>query len=121
MTQPGLIRDALGTLPILGILAAVYLLPPDTSLSEVRRAGTLHVCMPPVAPPFVTGEGQSPGVDVEILRALTRDLGLNLAAVPEPAMAQNFNPRAWHVTRAACEVLAGGVVASPMTRSFLET
>jgi polar amino acid transport system substrate-binding protein/cystine transport system substrate-binding protein/membrane-bound lytic murein transglycosylase F len=36
-------------------------------------------------------------------------------------MGQNFNPRAWHVTRAACEVLAGGLVASPLTRSFLET
>jgi ABC-type amino acid transport substrate-binding protein len=121
VTQHGLIRDALGALPILGVLAAVYLLPPDTSLSEVRRAGTLHVCMPPDDPPFVTGDGSAPGIDVEILQALTRDLGLTLARVPEPAMGQNFNPRAWHITRAACEVLAGGVVASPMTRSFLET
>jgi ABC-type amino acid transport substrate-binding protein len=121
MTQPGLIRDALGTLPILGLLAAVYLLPPDTSLSEARRAGALHVCMPPVAPPFVTGDAKAPGIDVEILQALTRDLGLMLAPVPEPAMGRDFNPRAWHITRAACEVLAGGVVASPMTRSFLET
>jgi ABC-type amino acid transport substrate-binding protein len=121
MTQPGLIRDALGTLPILGLLAAVYLLPPDTSLSEARRAGALHVCMPPVAPPFVTGDAKAPGIDVDILQALTRDLGLMLAPVPEPAMGRDFNPRAWHITRAACEVLAGGVVASPMTRSFLET
>jgi polar amino acid transport system substrate-binding protein/cystine transport system substrate-binding protein/membrane-bound lytic murein transglycosylase F len=57
----------------------------------------------------------------EILQALGRDLDLRLAAVPEPAMGQDFNPHGWHVTRAACEVLAGGVVASPMTRSFLET
>jgi ABC-type amino acid transport substrate-binding protein len=121
MTQPGLIIDALGTLPILGLLAAVYLLPPDTSLSEARRAGALHVCMPPVAPPFVTGDAKAPGIDVDILQALTRDLGLMLAPVPEPAMGRDFNPRAWHITRAACEVLAGGVVASPMTRSFLET
>jgi ABC-type amino acid transport substrate-binding protein len=121
MTQPGLIRDALGTLPILGLLAAVYLLPPDTSLSEARRAGALHVCMPPVAPPFVTDDAKAPGIDVEILQALTRDLGLMLAPVPEPAMGRDFNPRAWHITRAACEVLAGGVVASPTTRSFLET
>jgi ABC-type amino acid transport substrate-binding protein len=121
VAQHGLIRDALGALPILSLLAAVYLLPPDTSLSEVRRAGALQVCMPPAAPPFVTGDGDAPGIDVEILRALTRDLGLTLAGVPEPAMGQDFNPRAWHVTRAACEVLAGGLVASPMTRSFLET
>jgi ABC-type amino acid transport substrate-binding protein len=121
VAQHGLIRDAFGALPILGLLAAVYLLPPDTSLSEARRAGALHVCLPPVASPFVTGDRNAPGIDLEILQALTRDLGLTLAPVPEPAMGQNFNPRAWHVTRAACEVLAGGLVASPMTRSFLET
>lgn len=121
MLRHGLIRDALGALPILAVLAAVYLLPPDTSLAEVRRAGTLHVCLPPLSPPFVTGETNAPGLDVEILRALADDLGLALAIVPEPAMGRDFNPRGWHVTRAACEVLAGGVVASPMTRSFLET
>jgi ABC-type amino acid transport substrate-binding protein len=121
VAQQGLIRDALRALPILGLLAAVYLLPPDTSLSEARRAGALHVCLPPIAPPFVAEDRNAPGIDVELLQALTRDLGLTLAAVPEPAMGQDFNPRAWHVTRAACEVLAGGLVASPMTRSFLET
>ena len=114
-------RDVITFAGVFGLLGAVYLLPPDTSLSEVRHAGTLHVCMPPVDPPFVTEDAKSPGIDVEILQALTHDLGLNLAAVPEPAMAQDFNPRAWHVTRAACEVVAGGLVASPMTRSFLET
>jgi ABC-type amino acid transport substrate-binding protein len=121
VARPGLIRDALGALPVLGLLAAVYLLPPDTSLSEARRAGVLHVCMPPDAPPFVSGNAEAPGIDVEILQALARDLGLRLVGVPEPAMGRDFNPRGWHVTRAACEVLAGGLVASPMTRSFLET
>jgi len=121
MAQHGLIRDALGALPILGVLAAVYLLPPDTSLSEVRRAGTLRVCLPPDDPPFVAPDAKAPGIDIEILQALARDLGLALAPVPEPAMGQDFNPRAWHVTRAACEILAGGLVASPITRSFLET
>jgi polar amino acid transport system substrate-binding protein/cystine transport system substrate-binding protein/membrane-bound lytic murein transglycosylase F len=117
----GLLRNALGSLPILGVLAAVYLLPPDTSLSEVRRAGALHVCLPPTAPPFVTGDAAMPGMDIEILQALSHDLGLTLARTEEPAMGRDFNPRAWHVTRAACEVLAGGIVASPMTRAFLET
>ena len=121
MPQHGLLRDALGALPILAVLAAVYLLPPDTSLGEVRRAGTLHVCLPPLSPPFVTGDANAPGLDVEILRALADDLGLTLAVVAEPAMGRDFNPRGWHITRAACEVLAGGVVASPTTRSFLET
>ncbi|HEY6258280.1 MAG TPA: transporter substrate-binding domain-containing protein [Xanthobacteraceae bacterium] len=121
MAQHGLIRDALGALPILALLAAVYRRPPATSLGEVRRAGTLHVCLPALAPPFVTGDARAPGIDIEILQALARDLSLMLASVPEPAMGRDFNPRAWHITRAACEVLAGGVVASSMTRSFLET
>ena len=56
-----------------------------------------------------------------VLDTVGEDLGLTLAPVPEPAMGRDFNPRGWHVTRAACEVLAGGLVASPMTRSFLET
>lgn len=120
MAPKGLLRDALGALPILAVLAAVYLLPPDTSFAEVRRAGVLHVCLPPLAPPFVTGDAKAGGIDVDLMQALADDLGLKLATVPEPAMGRDFNPRGWHVTRAACEVLAGGVVASPMTRSFLE-
>jgi ABC-type amino acid transport substrate-binding protein len=36
-------------------------------------------------------------------------------------MGRDFNPRNWHITRAQCDVLAGGVVASTQTRSFLET
>src|SRR5258708_36968685 len=86
VAQHGLIRDALGALPILGLLAAVYLLPPDTPLSEVRHARALHACMPPVDPPYVTDDTKAPGIDVEILQALGRDLDLKLAPVPEPAM-----------------------------------
>lgn len=121
MLHAGLLRDLLRALPIVALLAAVYLLPPDTSLAEVRAHGTLHACMPPVDPPFVTGEAAAPGIDPELLRALTGALGLGFSDVPVPAMAQDFNPRSWHITRAACEVVAGGLAASPMTRSFLET
>jgi polar amino acid transport system substrate-binding protein/cystine transport system substrate-binding protein/membrane-bound lytic murein transglycosylase F len=121
MRPHGLGRDALGALPILALLAAVYLLPPDTSLSQARAAGALRACMPPVDPPFVTGDAAAPGIDIEMLRALTRELGLTLAPVEEPAMTRAFNPSGWHLTRAACELVAGGLAASPMTRSFLET
>jgi polar amino acid transport system substrate-binding protein/cystine transport system substrate-binding protein/membrane-bound lytic murein transglycosylase F len=119
--QRGLIRDVLGALPIVALLAAVYLLPPDTSLSEVRTAGALRACMPAAHPPFVTGDPARPGIDVEILQALARELGLTLAPSVEPAMNRDFNPRSWHITRAACELIAGGLAASPTTRSFLET
>jgi ABC-type amino acid transport substrate-binding protein len=118
---PAKARTPLSYLMIFGLLAGVYLLPADTSLSEVRRAGLLRACMPPVYPPLVTSDANAPGIDVELLRALAEKLALKLAITPNPAIGQDFNPRNWRVTRAQCEVLAGGVVASPVTRSFLET
>jgi ABC-type amino acid transport substrate-binding protein len=118
---PARARLPLSYLMIFGLLAAVYLLPADTSLSEVRRAGILRACMPPLYPPLVTSDPSAPGIDVELLRALADGLGLKSSITANPAMGQDFNPRNWRVTRAQCEVLAGGVVASPMTRSFLET
>src|SRR6185503_12376720 len=75
---------------IFGLLGAVYLLPPDTSLAEVRKAGVLRACMPPSYPPLVTGDRDAPGIDVEMLHALAKNLGVS-------------------------------VVASPLTKSFLET
>ena len=46
---------------IFGLLGAVYLLPPDTSLGEVRKAGVLRACMPPNYPPLVTGDPRCAG------------------------------------------------------------
>jgi ABC-type amino acid transport substrate-binding protein len=118
---PAGLRTLLSYVLIFGLLAGVYLLPADTSLSELRKGGVLRACMPPLYPPLVTGEPGAPGIDVELLRALAGELGLRFAVQSNPAMGQDFNPRNWRVTRAQCEVLAGGVVASPVTRSFLET
>jgi polar amino acid transport system substrate-binding protein/cystine transport system substrate-binding protein/membrane-bound lytic murein transglycosylase F len=118
---PGKLRRLLPYVAIFGLLGAVYLLPPDTSLSEVRKAGVLRACMPPNYPPLVTGDRDAPGIDVELLQALAKGMGVRLVVTPNPAMGQDFNPRNWHVTRAQCEVLGGGVVVSPITKSFLET
>jgi hypothetical protein len=98
---------------IFGLLGAVYLLPPDTSLGEVRKAGVLRACLPPSYPPLVTGDRDAPGIDVEMLQALAKNIGVSLIISSNPAIGQDFNPRNWHVTRAQCEVLGGGVVASP--------
>ena len=118
---PAKVWTPLSYLMIFGLLGGVYFLPADTSLREVRRAGLLRACMPPLYPPLVTADPAAPGIDVELLRALAKGLGLTFAMTPNPVMGQDFNPRNWRVTRAQCEVLAGGVVASPVTRSFLET
>jgi polar amino acid transport system substrate-binding protein len=115
------LRKLLPYVAIFGLLAGVYLLPPDTSLSEMRKAGVLRACMPPDYPPLVTGNHDAPGIDVELLQALAKRMSVKLVVSPNPAMGQDFNPRNWHVTRSQCEVLAGGVVVSPTTKSFLET
>jgi polar amino acid transport system substrate-binding protein/cystine transport system substrate-binding protein/membrane-bound lytic murein transglycosylase F len=114
-------RKWLSYLFIFAPLAAVYLLPPDTSLGEVRRGGVLRACVPFRYPPLVTEDPAAPGIDIEVLRALAQNLGLRLDLSRNDAMGRDFNPRSWHVTRAQCEVLAGGIVASPVTKSFLET
>ncbi len=114
-------REIITVACVLGLLAAVSLLPPDTALRQVREAGVLRACLPPVYPPLVTGDPSAPGVDVELLQAVAAQLGVRLVTVANPAMGRDFNPRNWRITRAQCDVLAGGVVRSPVTRSFLET
>src|SRR5882757_4875332 len=118
---PAKVWTPLSYVMILGLLAGVYWLPADTSLREVKKAGVLRACMPPLYPPLVTGDANAPGIDVELLRALAKELGLRFAVTSNPAMGQDFNPRNWRLTRAQCEVLGGGVVGSPVTKSFLET
>lgn len=111
----------LSYLAIFAPLVAVYLLPSDTSLEEVRRADLLRACVPDRYPPLVTGDEAAPGIDIEVLQGVARIMGLRLDLSRNEAMGRDFNPRGWRVTRAQCEVLGGGIVASPVTRSFLET
>lgn len=114
-------RDLFNVLIVLSLLAAVYLLPPDTALQQVRQAGVLRVCVPSSYPPLVTGDPTRPGVDIEVLREVAALLDVRLLPVTNTKMGRDFNPRNWRVTRAQCSVLAGGVVASVETRSFLDT
>ena len=72
-------RTILSYVLIFGLLAAVNLLPPDTSLSEVRAAGVLRACLPSVYPPLVTGDPAAPGIDIELLRELATGMDLRLA------------------------------------------
>jgi polar amino acid transport system substrate-binding protein/cystine transport system substrate-binding protein/membrane-bound lytic murein transglycosylase F len=115
------LRDASVVLAVISLLGLAYLLPPDSSWARVRRGGVLRVCVPESYPPLVTGEAQAPGIDVEILTTMADRLGLTLQLVTNPAIGRDFNPRNWRVTRAQCQLLAGGVVASGTTTSFLET
>jgi ABC-type amino acid transport substrate-binding protein len=118
---PSKLKNGLVYALTFGLLGGVYALPPDTSLSEVRKSGLLRVCMPSSYPPLVTGNPDAPGIDVELVQAVANKIGVRMVISLNQAMGLDFNPRNWRVTRAQCEVLAGGVVASPTTRSFLET
>lgn len=103
------------------LLLAVSLLPPDTSLSEIRAVATLRACVPPAYPPLVTGDNNRPGIDIELLGAVAAHMGVGLKLNFNDAMGRDFNPRNWGLNRAQCQVIAGGVVDSDRTRSFLDT
>jgi polar amino acid transport system substrate-binding protein/cystine transport system substrate-binding protein/membrane-bound lytic murein transglycosylase F len=114
-------RDLGAVVVIVALLGAATLLPPDTSLRVVRDRGSLRVCVPEAYPPLVTPDAERPGIDVELADAIAEDLGLRLQLVPNPSIGRDFNPRNWRINRAQCEIIAGGVVATDLTRSFLET
>lgn len=116
-----LVRDLGAIGVVLALLLAVTFLPPDTSLSEVRASASLRACVPPVYPPLVTGDADRPGIDIELLEAVAARIGAGLVLSRNDAIGRDFNPRNWGLNRAQCQVIAGGVVDSDQTRSFLET
>ncbi len=104
---------------VAALLAGVTFLPPDTTLAQVRESGILRVCVPDGFPPLVTRDPVMPGIEMEILQHVADDLGVRLLTVTNSAIGRDFNPRNWRVTRAQCLILAGGVVDTTVTRSFL--
>jgi ABC-type amino acid transport substrate-binding protein len=114
-------RGWLNLAAIVALLSLVNLVPQDTSLAEVRRVGLLRVCVPVAYPPLVTGDPDAPGFDVEIVRGVADRLGLRTEFIANSAIGQDFNPRNWRISRAQCEMIAGGVVRSPVTAGFLQT
>ncbi len=113
--------DILTLAVIFGLLGAVYLLPADTSLSEIKKAGRISGCLPASYPPLVTGDADMPGFDVELLREISARIGVTFSVNTNPAIGADFNPRNWRVSRGQCQVIAGGVVLSVDVRSFLDS
>ena len=121
LTLRRLVRDLGGIVVVLVLMLLVTLLPPDTSLSEVEANDAIRVCLPTTYPPLVTGDPDRPGIDIEILRAVADYMNVELLLSPNDAMGRDFNPRHWAINRGKCQMLAGGVVDSTLTRSFLDT
>jgi ABC-type amino acid transport substrate-binding protein len=113
-----------GEFGVLGLIVVLLLLvglvPPDTSLSEMRKTGTLKVCVPTAYPPLVTGDPAQPGIDIEILLAVSDYIGVELLLSPNDAIGRDFNPLNWGITRGNCQMLAGGFVDTRIIRSFLD-
>ncbi|ADO43726.1 substrate-binding periplasmic protein [Ketogulonicigenium vulgare] len=103
------------------VLFGAGFLPPDTSLSQIDKAGRISVCIPQVAPPMVTGQAAAPGFDVDLVTEIARRAGWQLSFSRNAAMTRDINPRSWHITRAQCQMVAGGVVLSDTTRSYMDT
>jgi ABC-type amino acid transport substrate-binding protein len=119
--RPRWVGDLITVGGVAALFGAVYLLPPDTSLAQVKQAGVLRLCVPTLYPPLVTGKPEEPGFDIAFAQAIAKRLDVRIVVNPNAAMGRDFNPRNWNVTRAQCQMLAGGVVASDLTRSFLDT
>lgn len=119
--RPRWLGDLITAAAVAALFGAVYLLPPDTSLAEVKQAGVLRICVPTRYPPLVTGKPEEPGFDIEFAQAVAQRLDARIVVNANAAMGRDFNPRNWNVTRAQCQMLAGGVVVSDLTRSFLDT
>lgn len=102
-------------------LTAVSFLPADTSLKERRDAGFIKLCVPPAFPPLVTGNPEAPGYDIELMQMIADRMGLRLVVNTLASIGADFNPRNWLLTRAQCDVIAGGVADSEQTRSYLQT
>lgn len=119
--RPRWVGDLITVGGIAALFGAVYLLPPDTSLAEVKQAGVLRICVPTLYPPLVTDKPEAPGFDIEFAQAIANRLDVRIVVNSNSAMGRDFNPRNWNITRAQCQMLAGGVVVSDLTRSFLDT
>jgi ABC-type amino acid transport substrate-binding protein len=119
--RPRWIADGVTVAAVAALFAALYQLPPDSSLAQIKQAGILRICVPTLYPPLVTGKPDAPGFDVEFAQAIAKRLDVKLFINTNSMMGRDFNPRNWNVTRAQCQVLGGGVVVSDLTRSFLDT
>lgn len=117
----GLKSDLIALGVMVALLGGASMLQPDTSLQLVERSGVLRVCVPQSFPPLVNDNRTNPGFDISILEEIAKRSNLRLSTNVSATMGRDFNPANWRITRAQCEVVAGGVVTSVMTRSFLET
>ncbi len=113
MSGRGLLRRhavAVNLAFIIGLLALASLVPPDGSLAAVRARGVLRVCTPPAGPSEA---------EAARLAAFAEAIPARLSLSPLASIGADANPRNWRITRAQCDMIAGGLADTAATRSFL--
>lgn len=98
---------------IVALLGAASFLPPDTAVSERKRAGTLRLCLPDATLPG-TAEAEATAA-----RAAST-IGVHLVVNRLPAIGRDFNVRNWGLSRAQCDLVAP-VIDGAATRGLLQT
>ncbi len=106
----------------LAALVGVRQLPPDASLSQVREAEVLLVCAPTGLPPLLTPreDGGFAGREAELVRAVAAEIGVPAQWNTQPGWGRGADPSDWGVRPSACNLVAGGLVASERTRALMD-
>ncbi|MET3926620.1 transporter substrate-binding domain-containing protein [Devosia sp. 2618] len=102
------------------VVLAVNLLPPDTALEETQAAGRLTVCAPREMGPLVTRDRDRPGFEIALVEEAARRSGWRATVTANIAMAREFNPANWRITRATCRMIVGGLRDNSWSRSLME-
>lgn len=108
---------------VLGVLSYLGLrqLPPDNSLSRVKAAGVLSVCLPPTLPPFISSDGAgATGSEARLVEAAARQIGVPVGWNIQPAWGSSPDPVDWGVRPESCDVLAGGIVVNAETQGLMQ-
>src|SRR5438132_4961715 len=89
------------TLRVLGTAAALFLwqieAAPARSLDMIRGTGALHLCAHPNSLPYANKAGNPPGFQIELGKALAKELGVTLVSEWIVVPSQAF--------RAACDII----------------
>src|SRR5438270_11272122 len=82
------------TLRVLGTAAALFLwqieAAPARSLDMIRGTGALHLCAHPNSLPYANKAGNPPGFQIELGKALAKELGVTLVSEWIVVLSQAF-------------------------------
>lgn len=101
------------------VMATSVVISSDASFSTVQAAGTLKVCVPHNYPPLSTSDAALPGLEVELVQAIAKQMNLKLQLSHNQSwelasLDQKANPQ-------QCQLLTGGMVDGEFYGQQIET